>query len=814
VCAAAAPAGADPERGTDPNADELERVFKQRVRSDRAPVMLVIDGVEAASDGPIVLDLAHPDRSPLAPAAPIVAALAPRLAAKVMARLRAAIQDGQISVAALRMVGLAASYDPRRLELRIDVPPALTTQISHDLGGAPPEAAHALAPSDLSGFVNVRAGGGGNRTHDGALLSTPFHVHSDAAVNLLGWVLEGRGDLVARTPADGPVTLHRGDVVVTRDAPRQAVRFQAGDVGVPATGLQASYPLLGATLGRNFTLQPYRVVRPIGSFDFVLARPSTITVRVNGAPVQTLQLAAGRHDIRDLPLGAGVSDVELVIKDDAGIERTMAFSTANPDALLAPGVVQFSLSAGFPLIADVGLRTYDYDRPIASSRIRAGVTSMLTLGAWFDGDRDHQLGGGGLAVATRLGSLSLEAAESRDRSAGRGWATSARYDYTRSSGGSTRTFTLVGHHYAPGFRDLGPQMVDRRYGNDVAVATTGRLTPRLVGRLDLRYQVGREVPDAQYAAVGLARSFGAVSIDASVSALHDPQSRDDVRLFVTAHWALPERRAGIHAASRASLTSGISNDATYSRRASAPTGGIASSIRLSEDPTAVTAGGTADYTGYRFTTSLTTSAQIDRTTGASSQAAALEVATALAFVGGRLAWSRPITGSFAMVERNQALHGVAVGVNPAAGSYTAQVSALGPAVVPNLEPYRISRVSVDAPALPIGAALGPASYTLLPTYKSGTLLQVGEPGTVFLRGILLHYDGESVPLAVAELHSLDDRKRPVVVVMTNRVGRFSAMGLLPGRYAIRMSGDKLSSGELEIPAGTTGLYSAGVVEVK
>jgi hypothetical protein len=85
---------------------------------------------------------------------------------------------------------------------------------------------------------------------------------------------------------------------------------------------------------------------------------------------------------------------------------------------------------------------------------------------------------------------------------------------------------------------------------------------------------------------------------------------------------------------------------------------------------------------------------------------------------------------------------------------------------------------------------------------------------VFLRGILLHENGESVALAVAELRPIGGRARSPVVVMTNRAGRFSAMGLEPGRYAVRLAGETRASGELEIPAGTTGVYSAGAVEVK
>jgi outer membrane usher protein len=816
-------AQADPDPGAPPSAEELERVFKQRPRIDRAPVMLVINGVEVAGEGPMLLELARSTQPSLAPSAPIVAALASRLQDDARAAVLAAVHDHHVSIEALRAIGLQVTYDARRLELRIDVPPRLTAVSSHDMShGGPPDATGALPPSTVSGFVNVRAGGGGTRaSQDGSITRAPLYLHSDAAVGVAGWVLEGRAGLAARpeiseiSEMDEGGIVHRGDVRLTRDFARQAVRATAGDFGVPAAGLQASFPVLGIDVSRNFALQPYRVVQPIGSFDFVLDRPSSVTVLVNGAAVQTLQLRAGRHDIRDLPLGAGVSDIELLVKDHAGIERRITFSAANPDELLAPGIVQFSLSAGFPLISDLGLRTYDFARPLLSGRYRAGVTPMLTLGGSFDGDLAQQVGGGQLAVATSLGNLSVDAAASRDRTSGYGFAAGARYDYRRTTGGHTNTFAVIGHHYSPGFRELRPQVAEGHYHSDVAISTTRRLPRRLSGRLDLRYQIGREVPDAQSLTFGLGRSFGSFGIDASVSAVRDHRTHDDVRLVVTAHWSLPRQRSSVHAASRVSSAAGVTNAGGYSWHPGSSSGGLASAVRVSEDPQQLGASGSLDYTAYRFTTALAVATVFDREGGGeTSQTATFEAATALAFAGGRVAWSRPIAGSFALIERRPVLDGIEVGVNPALDSYAARVDSFGPAVVPSLEPYRVNQLSVDAPDLPAGYSLGPGSYKLLPTYKSGTLIQVGENGTIFLRGTLHGPDGASLAFAIGELVSLDDPQRAPIVLMTNRAGRFGVMGIQAGRYAIRIPGDTPASAALAIPAGTTGTYAAGVVDLQ
>ena len=51
--------------------------------------------------------------------------------------------------------------------------------------------------------------------------------------------------------------------------------------------------------------------------------------------------------------------------------------------------------------------------------------------------------------------------------------------------------------------------------------------------------------------------------------------------------------------------------------------------------------------------------------------------------------------------------------------------------------------------------------------------------------------------------------RPALVIMTNRAGRFSVVGVIPGHYEIRMgSGTPIG---IDIPRGLTGVYSAGTL---
>jgi outer membrane usher protein len=808
VALVAKPVMADEDAASD--AEVFERVFKQPHRRDLAPVVLFIDDVEIPTDGPLVLELAH--GSPQTACAPIIAALVPQLQSQTAARLQKACRDHRISVDRLRALGLGATYDPDHLELRLAIPVALRPRTSHELGSrGPANTLGALPPSDVSGYLNLRAGSGGTwSTGHAATTPRPAHLNTDAALAVHGWVLEARGDAVHAGDGAETIAIHRGDVLLSHDVPRHALRYMLGDFAVPAGGLQSSYQLLGGGVGRNYALQPYRVIRPAGTFDFVLDRPSRVTVFVNGAVVQTLSLAAGRHDIRDLPLGAGVNNIELLIKDDGGIERRVAFSAANPDALLAPGIVQFSLGIGFALTEDVGLRSYDFAHPIVSGRRRWALTRSMTVGGSLDGALDHQVAGAELTVATILGNLSTNVAASHQ--AREGTAIGVRYDYSRTANKKLSTVTLAGHHYSPGFITFGAARANERYSDDVSIGANRRLTARVGTHLDARYQVGRDVRDAQDAALGLTVTFGKLGVDTVVSARRDAVIGDEARVFVTMHW-MPGRARSVHTASRASSVTGVSNEATYSEHPTKPVGGLASTLTVSENPAQLGAAGTLEYTGYQFTTAVTTATQIERGDGRVSQSAGFEAATALAFAGGRASWSRPITGSFAIIERNPSLGNVAIGVNPALGGYAGRTDSFGLAVVPGLEAYRVSVLTVDAPALPPGYSLGPASHTLMPAYRTGTLVRVGEDGTVFIRGVLVGSDSAPIAYGLLELVSIEAPKRAPIAVMTNRAGRFGAMGLQPGHYTLRFTGDTAAAGSLTIPPKTTGVYAVGTLVV-
>ena len=811
-----------------PTEDELfEQVFKRpRVSkgTQRLPIPFLINGEE---QGQLVV-LLTPGGTPAVrlQAAPFLQKTATLIRPDIQAKLQAAVApEGNLSLEVLRENGLGAIFDDRRLELQIQVPPAqrATNLVGGQLGNLPPEARDALPPSAVSGYLNVRGGQDviwSGRTNQ--LGRQPLQLSLEGALNIKGWVFEGFANFVE----NGQPEFQRGDLRLVRDDPVNAIRYLVGDLAVPVTGYQTSRPMFGITVARNFSLQPYLVTRPISEFQFFLAQPSRVEVYSNGQLVQTLQLPAGPQDIRNLPLATGFNNVQLIITDPVGRVQRLDFAASVADNLLAPGFQQFAYSLGFPTTIENSGYVYDWGQPILTLSHRWGVNKTLTLGGYFQGSFQQQLAGVEGAWATPLGNLGWDAAVSHTKQAGTDYAMRLRYDYTQSGAGnpSQRRFGLAVEYRGAEFTTLsvlspGNDTMSSVLspGNDTSWDLSAYYSQNLFwgmnGRLNLRYQLGRGTPDAYQIGVGLSKGFAnGLGVNLTLSQTLDVTGQNETRAFVNLSWILPGQRQSIQASTDVRNTQHPISNLTWNYSSPQIVEGFSTSVGFANDGNTSALTGGLTYTGYRAKVELLQDVLFAQNqNGQSLNTTRLTFGTALVFAGGRFGWSRPVTGSFAIVTRNPALRGRTVGITPGSGNYIARADALGPAVIPNLQPYRVSTLQLDAPTLPLGYDLGPDRFHLLPTYKSGTLIQVGSDATVFVRGTLLNSDGQPVSLQAGEVRSLSDASWQPVNLFTNRVGRFALSGLKPGRYELKLYANPKAVIPFEIPEGKTGVVDLGSV---
>jgi len=723
------------------------------------------------------------------------------LRSEVQQQLSTAIAaDGTLSLRAIREAGIAINFDTSRLELQVDIPPALRkVEVSNIRdANAPASFKEALSPSNLSGYINVR----GTQEIIWSEGREPLQLSFDGALNIKGWVGESSFRFTeAKTP-----TWDRGAFRLTHDDPQTAIRYQVGEINPPVRGYQNSNPLLGVTVFRNFGLQPYEVTRPINQFEFFLERPSQVEVFVNGQLVQTLQLDAGTQDIRNLPLNAGINDVQLLITDELGQVKQLDFATGVAGDLLAPGKGQFAYSLGFPKFEE----NYNVKQPTVILSHRVGINHDFTLGGYLQGNFDTQLVGVEGIWATTMGNFGWDVALSHHQ---QGLAGAAQLFYELiTSGDKVPRRLRVGIEYQQqNFISVGETVAHEATQLDISADYSQVLSNEVRTSLRGRYQL---TPDSATPAYSLELSLAkpiAEGLSVNINASTGQRSSGEIeqKLLVGVSASFPRQRQFVNASSQLNDQGIPTNRLAWFYSSPVNLDGINTAVIANQNEQGFKLESQTRYRGYRGNFSFDHQLDFPREESL-TQSSRLQWGSAIVFADGVMGWARPIDNSFVMIARQGTAQGQLVQVNPSFAGDIARADHFGAGIFP-VSAYTLTPVSVTAPNLAIGNDLGKTNYTVFPTYRSGTLIRVGSEGTVFVRGELLDESGDAIALQHGQIVSLSDPDWPPVELFTNRTGRFATGGLKPGRYEVYLFGKSDPIARFEIPSDIKGIYDLGTI---
>ncbi len=135
----------------------------------------------------------------------------------------------------------------------------------------------------------------------------------------------------------------------------------------------------------DFALDPSFVTSPDLGISGVATSPSILNVYVNNVLVANgQQVDSGPFRLQNLPVINGEGQVELVVRDSLGNERTISVPYYNAPEFLRRGVSDFSLEAGFERPYDQSLLSTGSGFFAASGR--TGITDSLTASAVLAGD--------------------------------------------------------------------------------------------------------------------------------------------------------------------------------------------------------------------------------------------------------------------------------------------------------------------------------------------------------------------------------------------------------------------------------------------
>ena len=812
TCAAPA-SGAE----TSLSSEELfKRAFGSRGKQNQGPqslqLPLLVDNVDAGLVNAIIgpADVAVDART-------LITVLEDGIDPRNIAAIRSAADgNGRIRLDDLEKLGLNAVYDRTKLLIRIGIPADKRKLGVISLLPRPKvRADEVLGPAPFSAYLNLRSAiDYVDTTASTGSGRQPAIFAFDGAANFKGWVTEGDFSWRESSPSKSPWS--RGDLRLVHDDTISKVRYRAGDYVLPARGFQSALGVAGFTLAKAFEINPYESYQPAPRSDFLLQSNSTVKVFLNGRQVQTLQLPAGRYNMRDLPVTAGANDVQVIIVDEAGREKSQQLDFFFDNRLLSKGTHDFGYGIGAPLTITGTNRDYDAEHLIFSGFHRLGLTDNLTAGINLQARNTQQVLGAEATMAMSPGTASAELAASTLDGVGSGYAlrTQFRRQMPTIMGGPS------GSNFVAQFSALTEQF---------APLSTTSPSNRIARELAIRY----------------ATSLSEV-LSLSVSGLWQKDRRQGAVLFsnsATLRFRIAQRTTFDITAERRILADGradyvgfaglrvsfekIRGDAALQYESptranifetQASTGGpgnqLNGSLRLSDADDGRVAAASAAYYGSR----LEATARHDhvQTIGnsATRQARSLVAfGTSIVTAGGSVSVTRPVADSFFIVTPHPRIAERRVGIDPLDNDYTSETDWLGSPALSGLTSYQYRSTAIDVIDLPPGYDVGNDRPVLLPSYRSGILVPIGSDAATAVIGILVDRDSKPVTLASGEITPREASKVSYPF-FTNRRGRFRTDGLRPGQYDLRLSGSTMIIHSFVIKPDAEGIVDFGTIKAE
>ena len=334
--------------------------------------------------------------------------------------------------------GLVASVNESAQALVIEAPAALFPATPIDVAAAP---APLPRRSASGGFLNYNL----LASHESGATSTAASLE----LGLFGasGVLTNSG-----TVGDGDSVPHwtRLESTWTYAMPSRIAALRAGDAISRAGAWGHALRFGGVQLATDFATRPDLVLSPGEAVAGQAIVPSTVDVFVNNALVAQQPVRPGPFSITNIPPVTGAGNVTLVIRDELGRDQVITRPFYASQALLRPGLDDFSVEAGW-LRRNFGIASDDYGPWFASATFRRGLSSEATGEVRAEAEAGlANVGASGDVLVGELGIVDTSLAAGRNRV---GSGARVAVGFERQSPGLS--LAVHGAWASPRFRQLG-----------------------------------------------------------------------------------------------------------------------------------------------------------------------------------------------------------------------------------------------------------------------------------------------------------------------------------------------------------------------
>lgn len=546
-------------------------------------------------------------------------------------------------------------------------------------------------------------------------------------------------------------------------------RLIVGDYTASSGDLGSVLNLGGVSFSKSFQIDPYFVRQPMAGFTAAVTAPAEAEIFIDSVRIRTEKLPPGQLELRNLNYYGGQREVAMVIRDRFGREQRLEYPYYFTDQNLRAGLHEYSYNAGLQR-QQLGVLSNQYGGWALSAFHRYGVNDALTLGARGEAEPGRfNLGPLGVLRSDRWGVASAAFSLGRNPD-GSGWAGVARYAF--QSRRLNTQFAL--RRRSREYETVGQPATADRPRREISAGASYAVDH--IGNFSIDYRDLRQYQGANQRSVSIGYSktlFGSVNLLASVGRVTGalPSTNFFVALTYstgrdfTAHF-FHERRGetasdSFQIGNTTPVGEGLGYRITGNRVASGTGESLAPSLQ---------------YNGRHgiYSADLRT----ERVAGGGSRETyRLGLGGGIAYVAGTVAFLRPVTDSFGIVEVGK-LPGVRVYHS---AQEIGRTDAQGRIFLSNLGSYQANRVAIDDRDIPIEYLIGEKELNVSPPLRSGSLIRFEVSRIQVVTGHLrVKVGAQSRPAEYLDLSVTVNGKAEIFP--TGKGGEFYLENLKPGSY--------------------------------
>jgi len=551
---------------------------------------------------------------------------------------------------------------------------------------------------------------------------------------------------LARLDGSHPALL-RYDTSWSHADPGALTSYQVGDFISRAVPWSRSIRMGGVEWRKNFDLRPDMLTYPVPQIGGSAVVPSSVALYVNQMQQYSGAVPDGPFVLNQVAGLNGAGQATLVTRDALGREVASTIPLYIDTRLLAPGLDDHAFGLGL-VRRNYGIRSFSYGpQPAVTGSLRRGLCDYLTVEA--HGEASTRVANGGAGVLLRVGDIgvvngALAGSAGGGGGGGGGMQASAGYQYLSPH----FAIDVQSTRASAGYADLGSSEGTAAVrGNDRITINAGLAYGQNISLSYVGLRLGT-APTARIAALAYGIQLSPRS-NLSVNAYRDLDNPRARGLMATLSLTLPGRMG-------ASATAGSQSGANARTLALSRAGEVAASPGWSIQQGSQ--GGGAYLQGQAQYVSATAqySATLQRDGGSGRTQGSLGVSGAMVAMNGRVLPARQTGAAFALVSTGlpdiTVLH-----ENRPIG----RTDRYGDLLVPNLVPYAVNRLGIDAEELPLELQVTRTSLDVVPQRLAGVLA----PLTVerYDGATLKLVDGSGQPVPGGAAVTFGDGAAPTIV---------------------------------------------------